>query len=224
MLNTIAATAALLLMPAQDEQVKLEKIYKAGDTDTYSLAAKLHEEGGMEATFSGKLVIKILKDGKDGKAEAELSTPVFVMNMGGSDAGSNPPEALKTVLNKNGMPHELEVKDERWIFVLAALSGYLPSGDVKVGGDFEIDWKSATNGTTAKGKGTLQKVLTEGGVKIGVIKSSITVTPADDEPGSIEVTSKIEIATGRLVSTEGKVKVGQGMSFTFTMTKEKTEK
>ena len=157
MLNTIAAAAALLLAP-QAELVKLDKVYKSGDTDTYAINARVTEDGGQEMEFKGRLVFKVLKDPKDGKTEVEMTTPVLTMTIGGANTDATAPDPLRTTLNKYGMPPELEVKDERWVYVLATLSGYLPAAETKVGGEFHIDWTSQSKAVTINGKGTLLKV------------------------------------------------------------------
>lgn len=223
MLNTIAAIAALVIAPAQEESVRLERVYKAGDMESYAITAKLTEQG-MDADVKGRLVLKILKDTKDGKTEAEYSTPSLTMTASGADTGASAPEPLKATLNKNGMPQDLEVKDEKWVYVLASLSAYLPASEVKVGGDYKVDWTSESKSVTITGKGTLQKVTSDAGAKIAVIKSMFTVSPKDDKEGNVELTSKVDATTGRLLETEGKVRVGDETVFTFTIKREAAAK
>jgi hypothetical protein len=222
---TFAATlvaCAVALAPVQDT-VNLERKYKAGETDRYALTADL-EMGGANARATALIAVKVLKELKEGQAEAEMTAEKFSMSMDDNEMGGDPPAKFSTKLDRHGLPEQLHVRDESWIYALLSFAAYAPGQAVK-DQSFKIDWQTKDGNLKVRGSGKLIELQEEGGEKIAVIKYTVNVKPEGEDEGDLEYTSKISVSSGKLVSCEGKVAIGSdGMGAKYTIKREKPEK
>lgn len=218
-ISAALVAAAVVQFPAAIDGAKVERRFKLGEADSYAVSATM-EMGGVAGKAVGNVSIKALKLGKDDAAEVELSLSSFSLELGGSDTGAASPEKQSVLLDKRGVPGRLEVKEASWIYAIVLLAGYCP-GEVETGKEFPIEWSTKDKSLSVKGVGKLVEIQDVAGEKVAVIKGKIKVNVADDVPGEIEYTSKISVSSGKLLSSEGKLRIEDGTTAAFTVKKDK---
>ena len=72
------------------------------------------------------------------------------------------------------------------------------------------------------GTGKVTEIVTLDSKRVAVVKSRMKVSPAEDTPGELEVTSKIDVETGRLIESQGKLVIeGESVTASFTVKRAK---
>lgn len=212
-------SATLVLQGAAQTAVTLDRTYKAGDVDKYTIDAKVTGQG-QSGSASGEITFKTLEVQKDGLGLVEMSAANLKMVMGGNEQNAQP-EAIKVKFSKNSLPATLDTNGEKWVYALVSFSGYAPGG-TQVGKEFKIEWKSSDGAMTVTGTGSVSEIATVAGAKVAVVKTKLKVVPGEDSPGELEITAKLALDTGKLISAEGKLNIANDdMAATFTISKAK---
>lgn len=221
----VLLTAALVLQgqtpPAPSTgAIKLERVYVKGVTDKYDVQVSLNMDGA-EGKAVAKVESKVLEEPKDGIGQVEMTALSISMAMQEQEMPTEVPAPIKSKFDKSGMPTNLEVKDEKWIYALIVLSSYAP-GQAETGKEFKIAWKSADGSVVIAGTGKIVEIVTADSKRVAIVKTKIKVTPTDDTPGDLELTARLDVATGRLIESEGKLTVeSDGMTASFTIKRAK---
>jgi hypothetical protein len=209
--------ALLAVAAAPTGGIDLVHSFKTGEVNKYEVKVKGDLEGRtLEATVV--VSVKPLKEAKEGYTDVEFSGSQFELLIGGSDIGANAPESLIVPMNTKGWAKELDIRDEYWMYGVTVFAMMLPGEGVEKDKDVTVSWTTADKGLKVTGKQSLTD-LADGtdGQKIATVKSNITMTPDKDEPATLEMTSKFVAATGKLLESSGKLKVGEEGTFDFTI-------
>ncbi|MFY9233507.1 MAG: hypothetical protein WAO58_03510 [Fimbriimonadaceae bacterium] len=200
--------------------IKLERVYVKGVTDKYDVQVSLNM-GGAEGKAVAKVESKVLEELKGGLAQVEMSVQSISMMMQEQEMPTEAPAPIKSTFDKMGMPSNLEVKDEKWVYALIVLSSFAP-GQAETGKEFKIAWKSADGSVVIAGTGKVVEIVTVDSKRVAVVKTKMKVTPAEDTPGELELTARLAVATGTLIQSEGKLTVeSDGMTASFTIKRAK---
>lgn len=217
-LPTIALIALACIAAAQDSAVASSKVditrkYKTGAVHKYRLVAKIVQ--GADMVLKGVIETKVAKELEKGKADLDVKCLEFSQSANGQEGG-DPPENGTATFDVNGMPKGLHVDNNSAIYVALAIATYVPGKGVSVNEEYKIDWKGVEGGSIA-GTGRLTEVKEVNGKKIGVLKSKLSVSPAnDDTPAELEVTAEIDLSDGSLLKASVKGRIGEG-DVTYTV-------
>lgn len=211
----LSLMAALTLAPTSlngsIDQLNLSRTYKADETHAYVLHVEMEEMG---VSIDTEVFFKVKKT-SDGSAELSMAARNFSMKREGNDTGDTGPEEMLSSFDKHGLPQIMKTENESWVYVLAALSGFVPGREVEVGNGFDVRWAATDKSYTVNGKGKLIEVVDHEDAKAARMEYSLEITPSDDHTGYVKVRSLLETSTGRGISAEGTVEVeNQRMKFT----------
>ena len=214
-LQTTALIALACIAAAQDtEKLNLTRQFKEGSVHKYKIAVQVEDGQGLD--LKGTLEAKDGKSDKDGKSQVDFKVSDFSMTGGGGDGTA--PAPAKHLIDKQNMPETISVDGDGPIFIVLALSSYLPGKELVKGESFNIDWKGKDGGGTITGKGSITEIKTDNGIKIAVVKSTMQVTPSNQpDAAEIEVVSEFNLADGTLIKSTGKGNIPNGGKLTFNL-------
>jgi len=198
--------------PPASKTIKLIRTYQANEAASYLLNVDM--TGTAEIRFAYTVSAKVLKTMDGGKAEMEMKATI----QGPSSSEMPGVPSTKMVFDSHFMPANMNVQGNEWPYLLIAMSGYVPAADVAEGKPFSIKWEAADKGFDLKGEGTLKEVKDVDGVKVAIIHSDLTGTPAGDTPGKLKIVSHVSAETGKLLKAEGSVEIESGPAIKFTIT------
>ncbi len=215
---TLLAIAAMspAAMTAPVENVKLVRSYKSGETQTYSLHVEM-EANGASMGIDAQILFKIGKTTDEG-ATATLSVRDYKMKHDGADTGSAAPEEMESPLDRLGMLHVMSVENEAWVYILAALAGFVPGKETEVGSGFDIKWESKDKVFAVGGKGKLLEIVEHEGVKAAKLDYDLEVKPGTQSPGQVKCKTLVAIDGVSPLMSEGSVTVDGG-TIKFTVKK-----
>jgi len=204
-MRVISTLLAVVMAAAafSQESLTTERKYVAGEKDTYTM--KMSIEGGPgDFSMFMKIIQSITKVYDNGDADLEVEIPEFKMSMGGNDMPSQQIPTQKSKVNKYGKSlDEREAGNPMMNMQFLQYSSYFGEKPLKVGEliDFsEVDKKNPKN--KVKGKMKVEEI------KDGVAKilSLLDVyIPEAEQPLKLSVTSLVDVKTGKLNKSEGRV-------------------
>lgn len=199
--------------PPAAKTIKLIRTYKQDESANYRF--KVEVTGLAEMQFAYTVAAKVLKTLDGGKAELELKAKVEAPAFG--PEMPDVPNA-KMVFDAHFMPSTVNVQGDDWVYILFAMCGYVPAAEVAVGANFPVNWQASDKGFELKGQGTLKELKEIDGVKVAVLHSDLTGTPAGDSPGKLKIVSHVKADTGMLIKAEGSVEIESGPAIKFNIT------
>jgi hypothetical protein len=226
LLPIIATVCALIAPPLQagaaptQATTKLERVYKVDDSDTYALEGK---GGGDQSAlvFSAKITFKVAKL-TDSGADVLTTAKDLSVEVGGQQLPLDNGSIDKTLkFDRNGMASGIRAKDIDVLLILASVSSYVPGTSVATGAEFPIKWKATDDAMQIAGTGKLVSVDTVDGQQVATLKLDMVLTPEGDKPGDIHLISKVAVATGKVLSSEGSVEPPGEAKIQFKMSRKK---
>jgi hypothetical protein len=203
----ITTLAALALAPysfsAPDDKLNLVRTFAAGETQAYALRAEME---GMSMVIDAEIVFKV-KKASEGDAEVAMSVRKFAMSREGNDAGQDGPNEIVAPFDKYGMPHVMQTEGEAWVYILTAMSGFVPAKEIETGKSFPVSWESKDKAFKATGNGKLAEIVEHDGEKAARIEYDVEVKPGDDNAGHVKYKLLIGIDGSKPISAEGTVGV-----------------
>jgi hypothetical protein len=198
--------------PPAAQTIKLTRTYKQDESTNYLV--KVDMTGIAEMRLVSTVSTKVLKTLDDGKAELEWRAKIEPLA-----SGPEMPDVpnAKMVFDAHFMPSSINVQGDEWLYLIVAMCGYVPAAEVAVGANFPVNWQASDKGFDLKGQGTLKEIKEVDGVKVAILQTDLTGTPAGDTPGKLKIASHVDAATGRLIKAEGSVEIESGPAIKFTI-------
>jgi hypothetical protein len=193
---------ALLLAPSIQEPLSLKRVFREGEADRYSVKLSVSAElGDVDIHFQVQQTVRKLLPG--GVAEIESKIGQMKAFFNGQEMATPGPDAATTVrVGPNGMtssPDSAKASNVN-LFLLA---GLLADKPLTVGKAVEM-----RHADPSDSKRTAQGVVTLLAVDKGLatLASRWTVAqPASAKPLEIEMSSEVEIATGKVSKASGTI-------------------
>jgi hypothetical protein len=222
MLLTVLALGISLVAPpfaASVDKTMLQRVYRAGDSDSYSLVVKSNFNG-KEVTFSTEVTFNVNKVTATGAAVLASAKGMKLIADGKDVSGGTSPTldaALK--LDRFNMPSSFTMRESDAIYLLVAVAGYQPHVAVARGSEFPIKWTALDGGTSMDGKGKLLDVSAAHGHSVATVKTDLQIQTKKDGLRVTRFTSKFAVASGKLISSVGVVDGPDGVKLHVTVTK-----
>lgn len=185
------ASVLLAIALSTQSPIKLTNTFVKDVKATYAVSIKMD---------MGELMGDITFEALDEFGEVSIKSPGIKMDMGGNvvDAGTYD---RKHKFDAFGLTTDLEFSQEKAVIVILCLAGYVPNKEVKLDSLFDIDEKR--EGYTVKGTGKMISVTEVEGKTQAKMQYNMAVKPGDDgSEGIVKFTSIIDVASGKLVSSE----------------------
>ena len=188
--------------------LRLERTYTEGETDTYKLTVDISEGEGTTIKGTAEVAAKVTKLLEGGRAEIKMTSKTFTLLVDGMDVGEEAPISLTTKYDKHGMPEQMNAEENDWVYILIAAPGYVPAAEIKPGENFNIEWSSSGKSVRISGKGALLETTKIDETAVAKLKLNLEIfLEGEDAPGVMEITSYVDIETGKLLQVKGKVTV-----------------
>lgn len=197
------AIAAIALLRNTDlSPVSLTRTYKENQAAIYKVVADVDQSGQL-ITLAATIQYKVKKVTPKG-AEVELDAKSVETTMGGApgpDMGS--PGAQSYVGTPQGLLKGAQFKQIEALYAVLGLAAYVPDKAMEPGAEFTIKWTS--DEYSVEGKGTLVEVKMVDGKQIATVKLKMDVKPVDDHAATLEFTSQLDLTSGILLTSSGRV-------------------
>lgn len=202
----MVATLTLAALVAQQQAVLFAPRFKKDEVLSFS-AKVSGMEGGNEVSFDVAFDLLTTGEPKDGKTPVSLKFTKVVAVFGGTEQTMDAAD-LDMKLNKNGAPEFMDMEGATAVAYVALVTQYLPAKEMKVGdtffGDMDLGGAKISLSGSYAGEETLD------GKKYAVLKVKSTLTPTDEEAGTLVTKSFFDVESGKVVRTESDITVSEG--------------
>ena len=209
MIAALSLIGTLLVTP-QIEKVKFSHIFESGKTISYELNVT-GDQGGQSMVIDVAVDLIIGEKSEKGMG-ATISPKTLKISAAGNDMDqSSALSDMKTVLDENGVPQELELNGVSTFTSVMFILTYLPNKELEVGDSF--DFKFTKGSVSVKGTGKFEGVEKLNEIEMQKLKISSTVTPESGGEGELTYSVLFDKAQGRVMLVTGKAVVeGQEMN------------
>lgn len=191
------ALLSLLLPLFWQDSVKLTHTYTKGHEVTYTVSVALTRD---KVEMSGDVTFRTLDDAGTHRVSAP---DITVTERNDKEKASF--TIPKLVLDEKGLGGRFTYTERRMPFIVAMVGSYLPNDAIKAGEKFDVSGRYQS--FFVLGSGKLMEIGAKNGKQLATIQYEIQLNPNGGEPGVLSVKSVFEVATGELVSSEGKLDI-----------------
>lgn len=204
-MTSVALSILLCLIPLQaQEPLVIQKLFKVGDKERHATKMSMSMPFGEIDVHlkTEQRVLRLFENG-DAELESELLEIRFLVNGEPSSVpGGAANRKTQFRVDRTGMPVHAAV-ESGFGFNFLQFAGLLGNRPLELGKKTLVEWKDSTDPKRrASGSITLESIV-EGVASL--ISNWEIFTPAGEKPLKIDMTSQVEIGTGKLQKASGSI-------------------
>ncbi|MCW5942216.1 MAG: hypothetical protein KIS66_08285 [Fimbriimonadaceae bacterium] len=193
---------AALFLALNASPTDLTRVCKAATSVSYDFTFKGAGDDGSKVRAESQFSIHVKAVEKDGRAKADFAAKTFSLKMEDTEMGaSGTLPSASVLLDACGMPEELYVDENAWVFMLFECAGSLPGKPLETGETFKV---ARTKGGEATGTIKFLGLVEVEGKTFLKLETRLEIKPdSDPNPGTLDVVALLDPVDRWPVSIKG---------------------